>query len=46
MFSKINNFKMNRESMNDKDRKEGAARIMMELMKGLGEDVSMEDLKI
>lgn len=44
MFSKINNFKLNRDSMTHEQRKEGATKIMLELMKGLGEDPDVDEL--
>ena len=45
MFQKINSFKENRSNMTDQQRKDQATKIMMDLMKGFGEDISQEDLE-
>jgi hypothetical protein len=45
MFQKINSFKESRANMTDEQRKDQAAKIMLDLMKGFGEDLSKEDLE-
>lgn len=45
MFQKINSFKETRSNLTDEQRKEQATKIMMDLMKGFGEDLTNEDLE-